>query len=559
MSAFQETTGGAAVDEHPGLPGIADPRSRAQDRTLTHWYWPTLFLFVCFASVLVLFRHTLLSMVNTWYGSRTYSHCFLIFPIFLYLVWVRRGDVARLKPAPDYWGLPLLGGLASVWVLANLAEVRIAQEFAVVAILIVLVWTLLGTAVVRALAFPVLFLFFAVPFGASLIKPLQDLTTWIVVHALTISNVPAVLENHTLSLPSGAWTVAEACSGIRFLLSSVVLGTVFASIAYRSRKRQLLFMCASVVVPIIANGLRAYGIVLLAYLTDNRVAAGVDHIVYGTLFYLFVQLVLILVGLRWRETRGADDPITPDSARLLDASPKENGSPGMAAFVVSAASLVLISPAPFVAAHLWSRATATSGWAEPPVIVSAPWQVAASSDMSWAPELRGSDKEFSQSYTYQRDRIDLHWVFYSGRHGTDLVGSYNLVADPKLWALAADSFGSTTVDGRPVSVHRSLIESGSVSRSVWTWYWVSGEYTASSPRVRFLQAKARLLGKPATVAVISVGTENQADASQAERVFGEFLRHASFLVTGASPPSRESPTRGSDDLGLCRRSEKMGA
>ncbi len=508
------------------MPGIADRGSNTQLATVSHWYWSALLLFACSVSVLVLFRHTLLLMVETWYGSRTYSHCFLIFPLFLYLVWVRREAIASLKPAPDYWGLPVLAGLALVWVLANLGEVKIIQEFAVVAVLEVLAWSLLGTAVVRALSFPLLFLFFAVPFGVSLIRPLRDFTSWFVVRALTISNVPVVVENGTLSLPSGVWTVADECSGIRFLLSSVVLGAVFASLAYRSPKRRLIFMGASVIVPIIANGVRAYGIILLAYLTNNRVAAGVDHLVYGGVFLVFIQLVLIAVGLRWRETREPDTPITLKSAGALGAQPYDRGSPAIAAIV----ALVLISPAPFVAAHLWGRATTAAGWAEPPVIVTAPWQAAATYDMSWAPDVREADREFSQSYFYEGNRIDLSWALYSGRHGIDLAGSYNPAADSNLWAVAADSFKSASVDGQPIRVHRRLIESGRALRSVWTWYWVSGEYTASPERVRFLQAKARFLGKPATVAIISLGTDSLADAPRAEQALQEFLFHASFPV-----------------------------
>jgi exosortase A len=547
MSASQETTGGVAVDEYPALSKIAGSGFRAQPTTVQYWGRSGLLLFVCSAWVLVVFRHTLLLMVGTWYGSRTYSHCFLILPLFFYLVWIRRDRIASLKPVPNSWGLPLLGSLVLVWVFANLGEVKIMQEFAMVAILVVLVWTLLGTAVVRALSFPLLFLFFAVPFGVSLIGPLRDFTTWFVIHALTLSNVPAVLENHILSLPSGVWTIAEACSGIRFLLSSVVLGTVFASIAYRSPKRRLVFMCASVAVPVIANGVRAYGIILLAYLTDNRVAAGVDHVVYGTLFYVFIQLVLIVVGLRWREKPVAYNQTIPHSARVSGAWPKENGLPGMAAIGVSLAALCLISLAPAVAAHFWNRATNTTGWADPPVVVREPWQVAAAYDMVWAPELRGADQEFRQSYTHERNRIDLYWALYSGGHGADLADSHNPPADFKPGAVPLGC-ANAIIDGQPTCVHRSLIESGRASRSVWTWYWVSGEYTASPRRVRFLQAKARFLGNPAEVAVIALGIDNHGDTMNAERVLQEFLLHASFPVTAGGRLLHEIPT--ADVIGL---------
>jgi len=475
-------------------------------------------------------------MLQTWAGSRTYSYCFLIPPLFFYLVWIRRRATAKLVPSPNFWGLPVLGGLALIWILGNLGDVRVVQEFAIVAMLIALVWTLLGNDVVRALQFPLLFLFFAVPFGVSLIRPLQNFTAWFVIHALNASNVPALLENHTLSLPSGTWTVAEACSGIRFLLSSVVLGAVFASLAYRSRKRQLAFMVASVIAPVVGNGLRAYSIVLLAYLTHNRLAAGVDHIVYGTFFSVFTELVLISVGLRWRQPRAPDDATAINSGNALEALGNYKRSPSMATTAAVILALALILPAPLVASHLWDRVTAATVWPEPPVIVSTPWQTAETSDTNWAPELHGTDKEFSQSYQNERNRVDLHWVASSGRSRMDLAGNYSSVDDPKLWSLASADFGNVTLNGQPTSVQRNLIQAGTDFRTVLTWYWISGEYTASPARVRFLQAKARLFGKPATVAIMSLGTVEQADPSAAERVLQDFLLHASFLVPGGTRP-----------------------
>ncbi len=510
-------------------PILGKPGVRSQPKTAERWRWPLLLL-ACSAAVLVSFCHTLLLMVDTWYRSRTYSHCFLILPLFLYLVWARRERLAGLKPAPDNWGLLLLGGLAFIWLLGNLGEVRVVQELAVVSIMVVMVWTLLGTAVVRAFAFPLMFLFFAVPFGTSMIRPLQNFTAWFVIHALTISNVPAVLENHTISLPSSVWTVAEACSGIRFLLSSVVLGTVFSFLVYQSPRRRFIFMCASIVTPIVGNGLRAYGTILLAYATTNKLAAGVDHIVYGGFFAVLIQLLLMAVGLRWRQRAEPIKGIAPDACAVDILKTNDDCAPTKAALFAAAAVCALVVVAPLVAAHLWNRAPATTEWADPPVIVSAPWQVAAGGDVSWAPERHGPDREFRESYKCGIRRVDLDWVLYSGRHGMDFGAAPDGIANAKSWALAADGMGSAMVGGRRIKVSQSLIESGETSRAVWSWYYVSGEYTASRARVRLLQAKARLLGRPAGVAVISLGADNLMNALDTERALQEFLLHASFLT-----------------------------
>src|ERR1700752_5258362 len=113
------------------------------------WQLPVLLLFGSYAIVLVSFRQTLHRMVQTWYESRTYSHCFLIAPlsVFLIYIWVRRGRVSGLTPSPNYWGLPLVGLLSAIWLGGTLGEVRCVQEFALVSVLIAATWTIMGSRV----------------------------------------------------------------------------------------------------------------------------------------------------------------------------------------------------------------------------------------------------------------------------------------------------------------------------------------------------------------------------------------------------------------------------
>jgi exosortase A len=513
----------------------ADSVSRAS--IVGHWRRPAILAIISLVAVLVSFRQTLLAMGSTWYSSRTFSHGFLIFPLFLYLIWVRRERILALRPSPNYWGLPLLGVLALVWLLGNLGEIKVVQELALLAILVALVWTLLGTAVVRALRFPLAFLFFAVPFGQSLISPLQDFTAWFAVNALTLSHVPVVLENRTLSLPTGNWTVAEACSGIRYLISSVVLGLIYASIVYRSRKRQVIFVVASIAVPIVANGLRAYGIILLSYLTNNKIAAGVDHIVYGWLFFTAVQLALFGVGLKWQESPTHADRIISAHPDDVAALPTEYVPSTKAALVVAIAAVVLMGLTPPIAAHLWNRAPAFAGWLESEPNVSLPWQPAATYDTTWAPDLSDTDKEVSRSYKAGVRRVDLYLALYSPRHGMKLVGNYNSVANPRLWSGVADSFKDAVIDGQTVRVHQTLLDSNLASRLVWTWYWVGGEYTANPRRAKFLQTKSRLLGKPVTAAVIALAADYQMEPAEGERILRDFLSHTS-LSAAFQVPSR---------------------
>lgn len=491
----------------------------------SYWRKPGILLGALFAAVLPLFWQTVDSIVKTWYSSRTFSHGFLIVPMALYLVWIRRQRVAGMRPKPNYWGLPLLLALSGVWLLAALGDVRIVQEFALVAILDALIWTVFGTSVVRALWFPLAFLFFAVPFGESVVGPLQDFTAHFAVAALGLSRVPAILESRTIWVPSGPWVIAEACSGIRYLISSIVLGLVYASLVYRSRRRRALFILASIAVPIVANGLRAYGIILLGYLTDNRLAAGVDHIIYGWIFFTAVQLLLFTAGLKWRELPTEKPVGTPRQ----DAATGTVGNSLRKVVVASIVAIVLVGLGP-LAEDLLARRAAEGPLMQLTPVVNGPWRAVPSLDSTWAPLLHASS-ELNRSYVSDAGRVDLHLATYSGGQKTELVSGYNRVSDPKLWSEFAGGYRNLLMGGQTTNVRWDLVQSGSGPRLVWTWYCIQGKSTANDTEVKSLQAKARLLGQPAATAVISLSTSYLLDPSEAASRMEDFLHHTSLVLT----------------------------
>ena len=479
-----------------------------------------------FAITLAIFSRTAWSIVNTWLSSRTFSHGFLIVPLFLYLVWVRRSRLAVLRPKQNYWGLPVLVILSSVWLLGSLGEIRVVQQFALVGMLDAMIWILLGSAVVRALWFPIVFLFFAVPFGEASVGPLQDFTASFAVALLKLSRVPIVQENHTIWVPSGPWVIAEACSGIRYLISSIVLGLIYASLVYRSWKRRALFVLASIVVPILANGIRAYGIILIAYLTDNRLATDVDHIVYGWVFFTMVQLLLFSVGLVWREPPAEESHSLSQSE--TDSTRVAHSLRGAATASLCVLACVILARA---AEAYVSKFVATGAPPELTLMVDSPWQQAASvSDDSWAPGHHPKSK-FSRTYFLGDEQVDVYLADYSGRRGVELVDFNYQLSNPNLWLEVAGGFRSVVVDGQIVRVRWDQIQSNSVSRIVWSWYSIGGTSTSDPVKAKLLQAKAKLLGRPAATAVIAMSTDYLLDPSEAASKLQDFLHHMSIENT----------------------------
>ncbi|MGB5082984.1 MAG: exosortase, partial [Burkholderiales bacterium] len=144
--------------------------------------------------LLAWYGDTVQSMVATWQRSDTFAHGFLIAPISAWMIWRKRHAVAALDLRPDFRVLPLLALAGFGWLLGQLAGAGVAQQFGVVLMIPLLVWVILGTAVVRTLAFPLCFLLFAVPFGEFLELPLMEHTADFTVAALRLTGIPVYRE-----------------------------------------------------------------------------------------------------------------------------------------------------------------------------------------------------------------------------------------------------------------------------------------------------------------------------------------------------------------------------
>src|SRR6267143_1833962 len=264
------------------------------------WRVTVLILSCTIVLLVAAYWSTAQSIAAQWLTS-TYSHAGFILPISLYLGWRMRRDLESLIPSPSFWMLSLVPALAFAWLLGEMTSTAVVQHFFLVAMIVSLIWGEIGTSTARVLGMPLAFLFFAVPMGDALIPWLQDFSAWFAIKLLDLTRVPALLEGRIITIPSGKWEVAEACSGIRFLLASLTIGFVYAAIMYRKWGRRIAFLAASVLIPVLANGLRVYGIILTDYLGGSRFARSADHIFAGWLFISIVTILLFAVGMRWRE------------------------------------------------------------------------------------------------------------------------------------------------------------------------------------------------------------------------------------------------------------------
>lgn len=275
-------------------------------------------MILCVAALLVavLFWPTIASMIEVWASSRTFGHGFLVLPVVGYLVWSCRGRLTSLMPVPNAWGVTVLLGIGSAWVFGKLAGLVWIQQAAVVASLPGLVWTIYGTAILRALSWPLGFLVFLLPVGTSLEPWLQDITAWLILRGLDLSGISYVYQGRFITVGPAVWEVAPDCGGLRYLLPGLSLAYAFAVLTYREPARRLLFLAFCAGALMIANGIRAYGIILGNHV---GIASGADHRLFSYTIYGLTMPCLFWLGLKWKQRPDAATGILPEASDRFDA------------------------------------------------------------------------------------------------------------------------------------------------------------------------------------------------------------------------------------------------
>lgn len=254
----------------------------------------TLSLFI-FAWAFV-YQDALLGMEAIWSRSDTFAHGYFILPISLWLLWRDKANVLTSTVQPSWFALPLLAGSLFVGLFAYAADINVLGQLSAVTSLIFLLWTLIGNKLAWRYKFPLVYLLFAVPMGENLIPWLQDVTAWFTVFFLKLNSIPVYVDGLYIQIPTGMFEVAVACSGIRYLIASAAVGALYGYLTYQKIHKQIIFFIFALTLPILANGIRAYGIVAIAYYSDMEYATGADHLIYGWLFFGLIIMLMFWIG-----------------------------------------------------------------------------------------------------------------------------------------------------------------------------------------------------------------------------------------------------------------------
>ena len=475
---------------------------------------PLLMLLVVLAVQLLVYVETYGSMVQTWWRSETFAHGFLILPISLYLIWTRREQLQAIDDQPDYRGLPFIALCGFGWLLANLADVLVIQQLAVVAMIPVLIWSVCGLKKAWAMAFPLAFLLFAVPAGEFLVPSMMEFTADFTVYAVRQTGIPVFREGLYFTLPSGSWSVVEACSGVRYIIASLTLGCLYAYLTYYSYWRRALFILLALITPIIANGIRAYMIVMIGHLSSMKLAVGVDHLIYGWLWFGIVMFILFWVGSFWRDEKPAEAQIKAESDSTLDSK-----KPLWIALATTL--LLLVWP-------LWAGSIGQIKAGD--FVVPAPdannWQSVAPWVTDWQPRYINPSQLITTAYQNNNKSVGLYLAHYAEqKQDAELINANNILLDSKEspWHLTQQDIKDINLE-EGMSVVESQLKLGDKMLLVWQWNIINGTPTVNNYYAKLLESWGRLVGKGnAATGVVIYTSYVQEDLEGARQFLSGFV------------------------------------
>jgi exosortase len=265
----------------------------------------------------VLYWQVFRRLIDAWVVDGNYSHGFLIIPIAAYLVWERRARLQALAVRPSSFGLLIFGGGVVLLLAGVLGSELFLTRLSLIATLTGMVLFLFGWAHVRILAFPLAFLLLMIPLPAIIFNqiafPLQLLASRLGEFAIASANIPVLREGNVLVLANTSLEVAEACSGIRSLISLITLGIVYGYFTDSRGWVRTSIVLSTIPVAIVANGARVAGTGMLAHWWGPEAAEGFFHEFSG--WVVFIVAFVMILAIQRLIVR-----LAPDRKTMSDAS-----------------------------------------------------------------------------------------------------------------------------------------------------------------------------------------------------------------------------------------------
>jgi len=241
----------------------------------------------------------LTDLVKVWYGSDDYSHGFLIVPIALYIIWLKRGVLSGMTLAGSWMGLPVAILSLLAYLFARAGEILTLASLSMIGLIAGMVLLLFGFRILRVLLFPLLLLFFMIPIPAQIFAmltiPLQLLVTKATAVLASFAGIPIYCEGNVIHHSRGTLEVVQACSGLRSIMALLTLGALFGYFSLRSNILRTILFVSAIPVAVAVNILRVFSMLAAIHFIGFDLTKGGAHTVLGILLFGVSVSIFVLI------------------------------------------------------------------------------------------------------------------------------------------------------------------------------------------------------------------------------------------------------------------------
>ncbi len=475
-------------------------------------------------------------LARQWWDDENYSHGFLIPLMSAYFVWDRRQRLRVLADTPSSLGLALLVIGVALLLLGNVAAELFIMRASLLVTLPGLVVYFLGREHLKALAFPILYLIFMIPPPAIIFNaiafPLQLFASRAATGTLQLLDIPVLREGNLITLANAALDVAEACSGIRSLVTLLALATALAYFTQRGFWRAGALVVSAVPIAIVANASRVAGTGLLAHHYGPQVAQGFFHTFSGWLLFLVAAVLLGLTGALLAKFPGGRtrDPAptssTAPDGRNQPSSPTEARTHAGWWRVTSAAAILVVGVVSLPILSHGESVPLRRSLDRFPADVG-PWQGASDSlPPSILDVLRVSDYLMRRYTAPGKPPIWLYVGYYETQRQGQIIHSPQQCLPGSGWNFLSREYLTLGLPGRadPATINNVLVGKGEERQIVLYWYQERGRIVASEYKAKLYMITDAVTRNRTDGALVRLSAPVRGSEEQTLQQLLEFVR-----------------------------------
>lgn len=289
--------------------------------TMHYWYLKLVPLALVVLSAFLYFETTK-ALYERWVKwDESLSHGLIIIGLFLYFLFTASPlTTSKDKPLIRIFFLICLGAASLTWYLANLINIYIVEQLALLAVIICLLTAVFGQRFLQQHFKLLLLPIFAIPIWDQLTDPLVNLSGLIVGKLVRLIELPAVIDSNSIFIPYGEIVIADGCSGLRYLTISLAIAYIISYLNGYSLKKLCLSLIIATLIGLMANWVRIFILVIVGYETQMKSSLMSDHEYFGWALFaliLFPAIYLAPVIKRESETRNRNEPLKPKLVAAL--------------------------------------------------------------------------------------------------------------------------------------------------------------------------------------------------------------------------------------------------